>query len=62
MSVCVSVYMSVTNVVDVVNANSIKFLVFLCKIEWVAMVQQILNLGGHGWFKSYNNFTLKIHK
>ena len=42
-----SMYMYVTEIVIVDNGQSLRFFVFLHKIEWVSMVLRILNLEGH---------------
>ena len=46
-SPCPSVCLYVTKVVIVDNGQSIRFFVFLHKLEWVGMVLRILNLEGH---------------
>ena len=47
MSVCMYVFVSVIKVVIVNTGRSIRFFVFLHKIEWLGMVLRILNLEGH---------------
>ena len=51
MSVCVSFI----KVVIVNNGQSIRFFVFLYKIEWVGIVLRILNLEGHQSVDDFND-------